>query len=97
MRNRIYIQYSGKITKNTIALMETYLISDFIGRTVIDGRRGYIDLKQSENPNLDEVSQFILALDGTDFITFWGYPLEDGSNITTNEDFKDFSISEIDA
>jgi hypothetical protein len=95
MKTRIYIEFPGEMTLDNIKYMESYLSDEFHNRAILDDYRAYIDLNKNENPDLDEVSNFIIELDGSEFATFWGFPLDDDSNITTNLDFKNYRIADV--
>jgi hypothetical protein len=79
---------TAPLTEEEIELIENNLSPEFHKRIKYhdwdrDNQTGYIDLASSDNPDLDEVSNFILECDDNGYPTFWDEPAEDYSNNTS--------------
>lgn len=87
---KIHVDYPSPITQSLISAHLDLLTNDFCDRLVIDAENSHIatiilSVDDSGNPEMDELSDFLLLLDDTDFTAFFGYPNEERSNAVTNE------------
>lgn len=74
---KIHILYPKPLSKEAIKEIDGYLPTKMRGRIVVDKNYNQVGTIVLE---LDELTEFLLALDGTDCETFSGYPKSDHSN-----------------
>lgn len=91
---KIHIMYPCPLTDGHIKEIDEYLPENLKKRIVCDeswNQVGSIVLSvdDSGNPELDELTEFLLSLDGTDCQPFFGYPEDDFSNAVTDESVKE--------
>lgn len=90
---KIHIMYPAPLFEDTIKEIDNCLLPSMRGRIKVDEKNNQIgsiilSVDSLGNPEYDELSQFLLDLDGIDCIPFFGYPNEDFSNAVTDESDK---------